>query len=123
MRKAIFIFVIAGIVLAGVTAWFFLGEFEIFWQEAGMIFGLVMVISFAVALGIRRIRSIRKNQPPEDELSKVVLKRASSTAYYVSLYSWLALMILSDTLEMDVSTLIGMGIMRHSRATGNHWRI
>ncbi len=105
------IFVLVGIILAGLGVWLVLGEFEINLPEMGMMGGLILVITFAIILGIRRVRSVRNNQPAEDELSKVVLKRAASTAYYISLYSWLALMVFSDSIKLEVSTLIGVGIM------------
>ena len=111
MKKAILIFVIVALVLTAMGVYFFFGEFEISVQDIGMVAGLILVITFAVILGIRRVRSLRKSQPAEDELSKVVLKRAASTAYYDSLYSWLALMFFSDKTEMEVSSLIGVGIM------------
>lgn len=111
MRKAILIFVLVATVLGGMATWFFLSEGEFYWQEIGMMTGLILVLAFAIILGIRRIRSVRKNQPPEDELSKNVMKRAASTAYYISLYSWLALMMFSDNFDLEVSTLIGIGIM------------
>ncbi len=105
------IFVLVGTILAGLGVWLVLGEFEINLPEMGMMGGLILVITFAIILGIRRVRSVRNNQPAEDELSKVVLKRAASTAYYISLYSWLALMVFSDSIKLEVSTLIGVGIM------------
>lgn len=111
MKKAIVIFILVGTVLAGMAVWFFNGGFEINVQEIGMLAALILVITFAVILGIRRVRSVKKNQPAEDELSKGVLKRAASTSYYISLYSWLALMLFSDKIDMEVSSLIGLGIM------------
>lgn len=111
MRKAIFIFATVALVIGGMVTYYIYGDFEMNKQELVMLIGLVLVISFAILLAVRRIRSIKKNQPPEDELSKVVLKRASSAAFYISLYSWIAVMFLSEKVEMEVSTLIGAGIM------------
>ena len=73
--------------------------------------GILLVLAFAVFLGIRRFRSIKKSQPPEDEMLKNVLKRAAGTAYYLSLYSWLAMMYFSDKIEMEISSFIGLGII------------
>lgn len=111
MKKAIFVFIIAGLVIAAMLLWYFSGGFNVNWQEISMLAGLVLVISFAVILGVRRIRSIRNNQPAEDEMSKGVVKQAASTTFYISLYSWLALMFFSDKSEMETSTQMGIGIM------------
>jgi peptidoglycan/LPS O-acetylase OafA/YrhL len=47
----------------------------------------------------------------EDELSKKILQKASSTAYYISLYMWLVFIYMSDKTKMETHTFIGAGIL------------
>lgn len=111
MKKVILVFVLIIFVIAGMVTYYLYGGMDMDMQEVLMFAGLVLVVAFAFIFGIRRIRSLRNKQPVEDERSKGIMKRAASTAYYVSLYSWLALMIFSDKTSMEMSTFIGMGIM------------
>jgi len=39
------------------------------------------------------------------------MRKASSLAYYISLYLWLLIMFLSDKLNYETHTIIGMGIL------------
>ena len=74
---------------------------------AGIVF---ILVGFAVALGAARLRSRRRGEPAEDELSKRVMTRASSLAYYVSIYLWLFIMYISDKATLPAHTLVGTGI-------------
>ena len=111
MRKAILLFVVIFAVLGGMLVWFIFGDGFHDPKELLMLGGVALVLVFAAVLGIRRIQSVRKSQPPEDELSKSILKRSAGTAYHLSLYTWLALMFFSDDTQMEMSSYIGLGIM------------
>jgi len=39
------------------------------------------------------------------------MRKASSLAYYISLYLWLLIMFLSDKLNYETHTIIGMDIL------------
>lgn len=111
MKKTIFIFLVIILVIGGMVTWYFYGKVEFNLQEILMLAGVLLVVAFAFVIGVRRIQSLKKSQPPEDELSKGILKRASGTAYHLSLYTWLALMFLSDETKMELQSYIGIGIM------------
>ena len=111
MKKSLLIFMLVAFVIAGMVMYYLYAGATFNVQELFMVSGLVLVILFAMILAVRRIRSLRKNQPAEDELSRSVMKRAAGTSYYLALYSWLVLMYLSDRIDMDNSTLIGLGIL------------
>ena len=111
MKKVILIFVMILLVIAGMVTYYFYGGMKLNVNELLMGVGLVFVLGFAAILGVRRIRSFRRSEPLEDELSKRVMKRAAATAYYISLYTWLAMMFFSDKVKMDISSFIGVGIM------------
>jgi peptidoglycan/LPS O-acetylase OafA/YrhL len=72
---------------------------------------IVILIGFGVYVGITRLKSERRGEPVEDELSKKILQKASSLSYYVSIYMWLAFMYICDKTELETHTFIGAGIL------------
>ena len=52
-------------------------------------FVLIIVVGFGMLVLFRRFRSIKKGEPTDDELSKLILQKASSLSFYISLYLWL----------------------------------
>jgi hypothetical protein len=103
-------FVISALVLATLGLWALKGHLagnilEI--VQAGIV---LLVVGFAVFLGLSRLRSHRLGEPGEDELSKTVMTKASSLAYYVSIYLWLFVMYISDKTTLETHTLVGAGI-------------
>lgn len=86
-------------------------------EIAGGVLGGVIattILVFAIIVFIRGNRDMRKGFPLHDERSRKVLERASSKAFYVSLYVLLGLGFLSDSIPFrDVSqaTSIAVGMM------------
>lgn len=111
MKKAILIFVMILLVAGGMAVYFVYAGASYDPKEILMIGGVVLVLLFAAFVGVQRIRNVRKSQPAEDELSRQIMKRAAGTSYYLSLYSWLALMFFSDKTKMEISSFIGLGIL------------
>jgi len=72
---------------------------------------LVLVAVFGLLFIYRHFNSIRKGEPISDELSRMLLLRASSLSFYVSLYYWLAISYFSDSLNLETQQLIGYGII------------
>ena len=110
MKKAIVIFAISTLVLAGMAAWALKGKIVGNTGEIVMAGVVFILVGFAVALGAARLRSRRRGEPAEDELSKRVMARASSLAYYVSIYLWLFIMYISDKTTIPAHTIVGTGI-------------
>ena len=111
MKKAVFILIVAALIIVAVVIWILSssGNFKLIdIANFGIIFVLV---ALAILLGYRRLSSARRGEPTEDELSKKVMRKASSLAYYISLYLWLLIMFLSDKLNYETHTIIGMGIL------------
>jgi peptidoglycan/LPS O-acetylase OafA/YrhL len=75
------------------------------------IFLILVVVAFAVFLAVKRILSVRRGEPAEDEMSKRILQRTAATSYYVSIYCWVALIWVSDTRKLEAHTAIGAGIL------------
>jgi hypothetical protein len=110
MKKAVVGFVISALVLVGLALWAFKGRIAGNMQEIVMAGIVLILVSFAVYLGVSRLRSHRRGEPGEDELSKTVMTRASSLAYYVSIYLWLFVMYISDRTTLEAHSLVGAGI-------------
>lgn len=74
---------------------------------------IILVIAAVLALFFifKRFNSARKGEPSSDELSRMILLRASSLSFYVSLYYWLVISYLSDSFNLETQQLIGYGII------------
>jgi uncharacterized membrane protein len=72
------------------------------------IIGLLLI--FALFIGYSWFNSKRRGEPAEDELSKKIMMKASSLAFYISIYFWLVLMYYSYREPDEPGHLIGMGI-------------
>ena len=111
MKKTIVIFVVAGLVLVSFTLWILNTWMSWNIREILMIVVGLVMIGFAVYAGFRRAKSVARKEPVEDELSKMIMTRASSLSYYISIYLWLFIMYISDRVKMETHTLIGTGIL------------
>ena len=74
-------------------------------------FVLVIVVGFGLLVTFRRFISIRKGEPTDDELSKLILQKSSSLSFYVSLYLWLIISYLYDKVSLETEQIIGYGII------------
>ena len=111
MRKTIFIAVLSVSVLAAMIFWLITSNKALDLKEILMIIIQVVVVGFALVLAFSRLRSQKQNLPAEDEMSKGIKRRGAATAYYVSMYMWLAMMLFEEHIELERSTFIGAGIM------------
>ncbi|MBK9356242.1 MAG: hypothetical protein IPN08_02445 [Bacteroidales bacterium] len=111
MKKSMLVFVVAGLVVLSTILWMV--------NSAGMPdttdtiqFGVIgLLIAFAVFVGFRRLKSERRGEPVEDELSKHILQKTAAWSYYISLYLWVAMIYIKDRVEMDNEQLIGTGVL------------
>lgn len=111
MRRTILIAVIAIMVVVTFILWIAQTELSF---DAGTILMIaipVIILAFA-AIRIARGISDAKNQlPGEDELSKLIMHRAGSTAFQLSLFLWLVIGSIEDRVELEGHTIIGVGIL------------
>jgi peptidoglycan/LPS O-acetylase OafA/YrhL len=110
--KTFFVLLVIGILTLSLGAWVYYskkGSLELVDLSHYVI--VFVLVALALIFGIRRLRSERRGEPAEDELSKKIMQRAASTAYYVSLYWWLVLVYLSNSWQMETESLIGTGIL------------
>ena len=111
MKKTIVGFVISALILASLALWALKGRLAGNAGEIVMAGIVLMLVGFAIYIGLSRLRSHRRHEPSEDELSKRIMTRASSLAYYVSIYLWLFVMYISDKTTLEAHSLIGAGIL------------
>ncbi len=72
----------------------------------------ITILVFAISVLIRANRDMKKGFPWRDERSRKVIEKASSTAFYVSIYMLLAIGFLSEDIIhfRDVSQATGLAI-------------
>lgn len=104
-------FVVSILVLGTLALWLVNSGSEL--NTAGFImFGTaVVIVAFGLYVGVSRLRSARRGEPAEDELSKRILQKASAISYYISLYLWVGMIYFSDKLTLHTHTLLGIGIL------------
>ena len=111
MKKIILIFVVALLVVLTTLLWMLNSQFSGGIGEIFMFSGVFIIVGFAVFIGIQRIKSYKRKEPIEDELSRKVMIKTSSLSFYISIYSWLFIMYISDKVEVESHSLIGVGIL------------
>jgi peptidoglycan/LPS O-acetylase OafA/YrhL len=110
--KTSFVILLIGVVALSLGAWVYYSKNDSLEIADLMQYAIIVVlVAFALIIGIRRLKSERRGEPAEDELSKKIMQRATSTAFYVSLYWWLIMSYLSENWEMETGSVIGRGIM------------
>ena len=110
MKKSIIVFVIVVIVLAATLFWMLSSSGNFKTTDLISLGVIILLVAFAVFIGIKRIGSARRGEPAEDELSKKVTQKTASLSYYISLYLWLIIGYFSERLDYETHTLIGAGI-------------
>lgn len=123
MKKTVFVFILAAVVLITTGLWIFSGSDKFKPVELVSLGVIVLVVAFALFVGYKRFSSIKKGEPAEDEMSKKVMRKTASLSYYISLYLWLAIMYFSDKINYETHTLIGAGILGMAVIFGVCWLV
>lgn len=111
MKRTIVMFVVSALLLVSLALWALKGHLSGSFQEILKAGVVLVLVGFAVFLGVSRLRSHLRREPGEDELSRKVAVRASSLSYYISIYLWLFIMYISDKTSLPAHSLIGGGIL------------
>lgn len=123
MKRTILIFVIAILVLASAALWFFTSS-KAFKPVDILQFGVILVlVGFGLFFGYKRLTSVRRREPVEDELSKKVVQKAASLSYFISLYIWVFMIWLKDRVSLDTEEVLGSGILAMAVTFGVTWAI
>jgi len=111
MKRSYLVLMVSALVLVTTILWLLNTEKPMHISDFVQ-FGIILVlVGFGVFVGISRLKSGTRREPVEDELSIKILRKASSTAYYISIYMWLGFMYISDKIEWESHRLIGAGIL------------
>ena len=78
MKKSIVTFVISALIVASLILWALKGRIAGNTQEIVMAGIVLVLVGFAGYLVVSRLRSHLRREPGEDELSRMVMTRASS---------------------------------------------
>lgn len=111
MRKAFLPFIVVVLILISVILWLVNSNSNTNFEEILQIGIIIVLVSFGIYFGLKRLISLRKKQPTEDELSKKMMTKASSLSYFISIYLWLVLMYISGEGYSDTEVLFGWGIL------------
>ncbi len=111
MKRAIAVLILAAMVLITTGWWFFSSTVKVSLTAILTISVIVLIVGFAVFVGIKKFSSARRGEPSEDELSKKVMQKTASWSYYISLYLWLGIMYFSDKIKLETHSVIGVGIL------------
>jgi len=111
MKKTMIIFIVAAVILVTTGFWFFTSRSAFKPADLVMYGVIIVVVGFALFLGYKRLTSVKKGEPVEDELSKKVLQKTAALSYYISLYLWLAVMYVSDKRDYETHVLLAAGIL------------
>jgi peptidoglycan/LPS O-acetylase OafA/YrhL len=111
MKKTMVIFIVAALVLVTTGFWFFTSRSDFKLADLVMYAVIIVVVGFALFTGYKRLTSVRRGEPAEDELSKKVLQKTAAMSYYISLYLWLAVMYIADKKDYETHVLLAAGIL------------
>ena len=111
MKRALVIFLVAALVLGTSAIWFFTSGQNLNRMDF-LHFGIILIlVVFALFIGYKRVKSAKRGEPQEDELSKKILQKTAAYSYYISLYLWVALIYIKDRITIDTEQLLGTGIL------------
>lgn len=123
MKKSLIVFIVAGLVLISMGLWFYSSVKEFNMMDL-LHFGVItLIVGFAVFVGLKRLRSEKRGEPVEDELSKKILQKTAAISYYISLYIWVFLIFLKDRVKFETEELLGTGILAMAVTFGIAWLI
>jgi len=111
MKKAVIVFIVSALVLVSTGIWYFSsGSGRVPLENTG-IGVIILLVVFALFIGFKRLTSAKRGEPAEDEMSKKVMVKASSLAYFISLYLWIFVIYINDRVDVDTEVLIGSGVL------------
>ena len=120
MKKAfISIFVLAVLIVAGL--WIYQSGNELSTNDIVHYIVISVLVLFALFMGFRKLSSVKRGQPSEDELSKRILEKSAARSYYISLYLWLVILYINNNKDVNTEELVGYGIIGMAVLFGLTW--
>ena len=111
MNRTLIIFLVAALVLISAGLWYLVYNPSMSITDILQSGIILLVVGFALYVGYSRLKSAKRGEPAEDELSKKVMQKTSSASYYISLYLWVFILIIKDRITYDTEELLGYGIL------------
>ncbi len=111
MKKIVPLIIVS--VLVMVTGFYWIMQSDKDFPIEEMVQGVIilLLVFFGFFIAFSRLKSVRRGEPAEDEMSKKILQRAAAVSYYVSLYIWVGIIFLLDRVKMETEVLLGSGIL------------
>ena len=109
--KKLFVPIIALALLIIAGLWIYQSGNELNQNDLIQYSVISILVLFALYVGFRKLSSIKRGQPSEDELSKRILEKSAAKSYYISLYLWLVLLYLNSNKDVNTEALLGYGII------------
>ena len=111
MKRSILMATVSIIVLISVVLWYYKSGGNLNMVEMLQFVIVILIVGFGFYFAWKRLKSARKGEPGEDELSRKVLQKTAATSYYISLYIWVVMIYVKDRITTDVEVLMGTGII------------
>lgn len=114
MKKLILPIVITGLILMSIYMVSINSKIELKDIEIIQYIVILFLVVFGIYIGIDRMRSYSRQEPIDDELTKIRLLKSSSISFFLSLFIWIVILILKDRYIYDTEIWIGTGILSMS---------
>lgn len=111
MKRSILIFAVVILIIASLILWYLSMGTRVDSVDYVQFIVIAILVLFAVYFGVNRLKSERRGEPAEDEMSLRLVHRTAALSYYVSLYLWVVIIYLKDRVEMDTEQLLGSGVL------------
>jgi peptidoglycan/LPS O-acetylase OafA/YrhL len=123
MKKPTLVFIVAGLILLSTVMWLIMSMNSVKPMDLFHFGVIILVVGFALFVGMKRLGSYKRRETSVDELSKKVLQKAAAISYYISLYIWVFLIFLSDRVTFVPEELLGTGILAMAATFGITWLV
>ena len=121
MKKSYLLFLLVALVLISTGFWYFNSRNNFHLTDLVQFGVIILILIFALFVGIKRLGSEKRGEPVEDELSKMILQKSAALSYYISLYMWVFMIWLKDRVAMDTEEVLGSGILAMAVIFGLSW--
>ncbi len=72
---------------------------------------IFVLFGFAMVSQIRLLISAKRGLPARDELSKKIWQKASSAAYFITIYYLIALWLISEQIKIDIGVIFQLALL------------
>lgn len=109
MKKLILAFVLLALVAVGLVVFKTTGHLSNI-DIVSMVV-ILLIVGMGLVWLLKNVILVTKSEKIEDELSKRILEKTSSISFYLSLYLWLVISIISDRISLPFEQIIGCGLV------------